>query len=133
MGDYYSAEWVVSAFKQFGIVYEKCPLNKSELYLEILPRLCSPGGIELLDDPVLTKQFASLQRRSMSGGRQVIDHTGGAHDDLCNVVSGVSYVLASRKRRRTGVFLCSSEDYYTDGSGFYDALRERRVLNLSRV
>lgn len=37
VGDRYSAEWVVSSFRQQGITYKHSELSKSELYLEALP------------------------------------------------------------------------------------------------
>src|SRR5262249_23784877 len=36
-GDAYSADWIVSAFKECGVTYERAAKNKSELYLEGLP------------------------------------------------------------------------------------------------
>src|SRR5262249_26853149 len=37
-GDAYSADWIVSAFRECGVTYERAAKNKSELYLEGLPR-----------------------------------------------------------------------------------------------
>lgn len=87
-GDNYSAEFVVGAFKANGIKYERSKLNRSQLYLELLPRLCSKE-IELLDNATLVDQLANLERRTRSGGRDIIDHPPGFHDDLANAVAGV--------------------------------------------
>ena len=95
-GDNYAADWVASAFRTRGIGYLKSPLPKSQLYVECLPILCS-GAIELLDDPVLVDQFASLERRTRSGGRDVIDHPHGAKDDVANAVAGVAVLTAKRR------------------------------------
>lgn len=88
-GDNYSAEFVAQAFRACGISYERSPKPKSQLYLELLPRLCS-GEIELLDDPLLVNQIAGLERRTRSGGRDSVDHGPNGHDDLANVVAGVT-------------------------------------------
>src|SRR6185295_9192201 len=65
-GDNYAAEFVAQAFRSVGIHYTKSDQNKSELYRELLPRLCS-GEIELLDNETLVDQIAGLERRTVSG------------------------------------------------------------------
>jgi hypothetical protein len=97
-GDNYSAEFVSNAFLTCGVHYTKCAKPKSMLYVELLPRLCS-GEIELLDDETLVTQLASLERRTRSGGRDVIDHPPKGHDDLANAVAGVCDVAFTRRRR----------------------------------
>lgn len=93
-GDAYSAEFVCQAFKCNGIRYEKCKLPKSGLYLEIIGRICS-HEIELLDDKVSINQFANLERRTRSGGKDIICHPQGQHDDSANVISGLAYSITS--------------------------------------
>lgn len=95
VGDNYAAEFVAGAFRGQGINYTKSERVKSALYLELLPRLCS-GEIELPDDDSLVSQLAGLERRTRSGGRDVVDHPPGTHDDLANVVAGVADVLGKR-------------------------------------
>jgi len=121
-GDTYSAEWVTQAFREHNVQYEKCQKNKSQLYLEILPRLCSPNGIQLVDDETLIRQFAGLQRKQMAGGRQLIDHPSGGHDDLSNAVAGASYLASGAGRRRGGVFLQGTRGYSRD-DGLVAAIR----------
>ena len=100
-GDNYSAEFTKAGFESRGIAYDRTtanpwsdnPLaktakNKSQIYLEMLPRICS-GDIELLDNETLIDQLAGLERRTRSGGRDIIDHGPNQHDDLANVVAGV--------------------------------------------
>jgi len=99
-GDNYSAEFVVGAFKANGISYEKSKLPKSALYLELLPRICS-GQIELLDNEVLVNQLANLERRTVSGGKDKIDHPTNGKDDLANAVAGASFI---KRRSRIGGF-----------------------------
>jgi hypothetical protein len=89
-GDNYAAQFVVDAFKSNGIRFVKSELSKSELYCELLPRISS-GQIELLDDEFLVNQLCSLERRTRSGGKDIIDHCKGGKDDVSNAVSGVSF------------------------------------------
>ena len=96
-GDNYSAEFLVGSFNSCGITYRKSDLPKSELYRELLPRLCS-SEIELLDDEKLIDQIAGLERRTRSGGKDIIDHPPGGKDDLANVVAGVAVGVSKPKR-----------------------------------
>lgn len=96
-GDNYAAEFVADSFKSQGITYNKSEMPKSELYRELLPRLCS-AEIELLDDENLISQIALLERRTRSGGKDSIDHAPGGKDDLANVVAGVAAGSMKRKR-----------------------------------
>ena len=100
VGDNYAAEFVAQAFTSHGLTYRKSEKPKGGLYLELLPRLCS-GEIELLDIEALITQLASLERRTRSGGKDIIDHPPGLHDDLANVVAGVADVSA-RPQRNVG-------------------------------
>jgi hypothetical protein len=102
-GDSYAAEFVTMAFRSNGIRYTKSALNKAQLYLEFLPALCS-GILELLDDEVLINQLSSLERRTRSGGRDVIDHPQGGRDDVANAVSGVCAVVSKPKVYAGGGF-----------------------------
>ncbi len=50
--------------------------------MDTLP-LFTSGRARLLDSPRLISQFAALERRTFSTGRERID-PGPGHDDLCN-------------------------------------------------
>ena len=67
-------------------------LTKSEIYQSFLP-LCSSGQLELLDHKKMIAQLASLERKTRSGGKDLIDNFMG-HDDISNVAAGAC-VLAS--------------------------------------
>ena len=86
-GDYYSAEWCREQFLKRRINYKVSEKTRSELYLELFPVILS-RQCELLDHSGLLKQLSSLERRTGRGGKDVIDHTLGAHDDLANVCAG---------------------------------------------
>ena len=106
VGDNYSAEFVASAFTSNGIRYQKSDLPKSQLYLELLPRICS-GEIELLDEEISINQLSSLERRTRSGGRDIVDHPSGGKDDLSNAVAGVA-ATGAKGQTRVGAFGRSS-------------------------
>lgn len=101
-GDNYAGEFCAGAFKANRINYQKCELNKSHLYLELLPRLCS-GEFELPDDAKLINQLVTLERKTRSGGRDIVDHATSGHDDAANAVAGVVYI-SSRKKLKIGAF-----------------------------
>lgn len=96
-GDRYSAEWVVSAFERRSIKYAPSEQNKSELYLEMLPRL-NARSVRLLDLPSVSNQICLLERRTARGGRDSIDHPRGARDDLANCIAGLCGLTSGRKR-----------------------------------
>jgi hypothetical protein len=70
-------------------------LPKSGLYLDLLPKLNS-RMIRLVDNPRLVNQIAALERRTARGGKDSIDHSPGAHDDLANVVAGLAHCAVNR-------------------------------------
>jgi len=101
-GDNYAAEFVAGAFRAKAISYKRAELPKSGLYLEFLPRLTS-GLVTLPDNPVLVEQLCNLERRTRAGGRDLIDHPPGGHDDLANAVAGV-VTTAATPTRMVGAF-----------------------------
>jgi hypothetical protein len=92
-GDRYSAQFVVDAFSEHGVVYEHSARDRSAIYADCLP-LFTSGRVRLLDVPRMVNQFASLERKTSPLGKDRIDHGVGGHDDLCNAAA-LSMVLAS--------------------------------------
>jgi hypothetical protein len=92
-GDRYSAQFVVDAFAKHGVVYEHSKRDRSAIYQDALP-LFTSGRVRLLDNPRMVNQFASLERRTSSLGKDRIDHPPNGSDDVCNAVA-LSMVLAS--------------------------------------
>lgn len=92
-GDRYSAQFVVDAFSKHGVVYEHSTRDRSAIYQDALP-LFTSGRARLLDNPRMVNQFASLERRTSSLGKDKIDHAPGASDDVCNGAA-LAMVLAS--------------------------------------
>ena len=91
-GDRYGGEFPRELFQKQGIAYDVADMNRSELYLELLPALTS-GTVQLLDDSRLLTQLCALERRTSRSGRDIIDHPPGGHDDLANAAAG-ALVLA---------------------------------------
>jgi hypothetical protein len=89
-GDRFAVGFTIEGFlERHGIDYEATDKDRSTIYAEFLPHLLSPGRVKLLAHPKLIDQFATLQRRPTPGGKDIIDHERGAHDDLSNAAAGV--------------------------------------------
>jgi hypothetical protein len=87
VGDRYGGEWPREKYREHGIGYRVAPKNRSELYLAMLPQLNSKC-VALLDNKRLVSQLSGLERRASRGGRDVVDHAPGGHDDVANAVAG---------------------------------------------
>ncbi len=97
-GDRYAGEWPRERFREHGISYELSEKPKSDIYRDLLPMLNS-GQCELLDLPRLGGQLCGLERRTARGGRDSIDHSPGAHDDLANAAAGALLMVSEPKKR----------------------------------
>jgi hypothetical protein len=95
VGDKYGAQWTVEAFARAGARYEPSELDRSAIYMNTLPIFTS-GRARLLDNQKMVSQFAALERRTVSTGRERVD-PGPGHDDLCNSVA-IALSLADNKR-----------------------------------
>ena len=91
-GDRYAAAFNKELFAQNGVTYEISSKTKSDLYLDILPRINS-GMIKFPDDDTLIQQLLSLERKTMGGGREAIEHPRGQLDDVANAVAGVASLV----------------------------------------
>ena len=97
--DKYAGEWVPEAFRVHGIEIKNSEMTASELYLNFLP-LISNGSVELLENKRLLAQLVGLERRARSGGKDLITHYQGGHDDLANAVAGACVAAAIRQIER---------------------------------
>ncbi len=97
VGDRYAGEWVRQAFQGAGITFREAELDKSRSYLEAEP-LFAQGRIEILDHPRLVRELKTLERRPRVGGRTIVDHPHGGHDDHANALA-----LAVRERQAAGL------------------------------
>jgi hypothetical protein len=99
-GDRYAGEWPRERFRTHGIQYDLAEQPKSEIYLACVP-LLNATRVQLLDLPRLAAQFTGLERRTSRSGRDTVDHSPGAHDDLANAVAGALLLASSGKRKMT--------------------------------
>jgi hypothetical protein len=94
VSDRFAGEWVREVFKVHHVIVDQVAEPKSAIYLEALPLFAS-GRADLLDLPRLRLQLSGLERRRRAGGRDIVDHAPGAHDDVANVVAGVLVLAAA--------------------------------------
>jgi hypothetical protein len=92
-GDRYAASWVVAEFSRHGVMYRHSERDRSAIYADALP-LFTSGRARLLDNCKMISQFASLERRTSSGGRDRIDHPERGHDDVANSAAGALVMLS---------------------------------------
>jgi hypothetical protein len=93
-GDRYAGEWPREQFVKRGIRYVTSSLTKSEIYQALLP-LVNSEKISLPPDPQLQRELLGLERRTSRAGRDLIDHSPGAHDDLINSVAGAAVLTVA--------------------------------------
>jgi hypothetical protein len=94
-GDRYAGSWPSAEFSKNHISYEASEKDKSGLYLDFLPLVLSQR-IELLDSKPLVHELRSLERRTRSASRDLIDHPPRGRDDLANSVAGICSRLGTR-------------------------------------
>ncbi len=97
-GDNYAGEWPKERFRKHGIQYDKSDVDRSRIYLDLLPMLNS-GNIELLDNARLVAQLTGLERSVAASGKDRVNHARGAHDDLINAAAGALRLAGSKGRR----------------------------------
>ena len=85
-GDNYAGEWPKAEFAKNGINYELSDLHKSDLYLNLIPVLCS-RKVELLDNEKLKNELRRLERRRGRSGRDTIDHGLRGSDDVSKLIT----------------------------------------------
>lgn len=95
-GDAYAAEHTPEQFRLHGLTYRPSPLNRSEIYLELVP-LINSQSVVLLDHPELLRELRGLERRRGAGGRDKVDHRRGAHDDVANASAGALIMCTQRE------------------------------------
>ncbi|WP_363348294.1 hypothetical protein [Methylocystis echinoides] len=91
-GDNFASGFVRELFTKKGVAYEPVKLNTSELYLNLLGTI-NAKKIQLLDDTKSINQLANLERRTGFAGKDRVSHPVGMHDDVSNVIAGLSSVI----------------------------------------
>jgi hypothetical protein len=111
-GDRYGGEWPREAFRAHALDYQHAELDRSGLYLAMLP-VVNAAGVELLDVPELLRELRGLQRQRGPSGRDRVDHVRGAHDDRANAVAGLLSLLPARPETAS-VAQASPMPFYAD-------------------
>lgn len=96
-GDKYAAQWVVEAFRKCGINYVHSERDRSAIFSNTIP-LFTTGCVKLLDNKRLVTQFANLERKTSSSGKDRIDHPTGGHDDAANAAAGALTLAAAKSK-----------------------------------
>jgi hypothetical protein len=98
VGDKFGGQFVQEQFTTRGIRYVASELTKSQLYVELLPRI-NTGSVDLLDNARMITQLINLERRTGRGtGRDIVDHPRDQHDDLINSAAGALLLASARKK-----------------------------------
>jgi hypothetical protein len=111
--DKYAGEWVPEAFRKYDIEVKNADMTASELYLNLLP-LVANGTVELLDNKRLLAQLTGLERRVRSGGKDLVSHYAGGHDDLANAAAGACVMVAQTEADGGGLFISAGSVYGDD-------------------
>lgn len=101
--DRYALGYVKESFGRYNIAVNNSEKSASEIYLAFSPAM-SNGTVELLDSKRLVAQLSGLERRTRSGGKDVIDHYPGGHDDLAAAAAGACVMAASQNEVRIWSF-----------------------------
>lgn len=125
--DRYAGEWVPEAFREQGISVKSLEMTASEIYLNFLPMI-SNGSIELLDNKRLRDQLTGLERRARSGGKDLITHYPGGHDDVANAVAGCCVQAGKERERRPGRVYFAGTKHWPETSPQIPGVRKGRVF-----
>lgn len=87
--DFYSAQWAETTWTASGIKFIRSKLNRSELYIEMLP-LFTRGAISIPDHARLRKELRLLERRTSRLGKDAVDHPKRGSDDYANAMAGAA-------------------------------------------
>lgn len=128
--DRYAGEWVPAAFREHGISVKASEITASEIYLNFLPMI-SNGSVELLDIKRLHSQLIGLERRTRSGGKDLITHYPGGHDDAANSCAGACVLAGKNRIKRLGRIYFQGAEFPPHDLDSNSGIRKGRVLNKS--
>ncbi|MEN6560473.1 MAG: hypothetical protein ABFD52_06850 [Acidobacteriota bacterium] len=102
--DRYAVGFTSQAIAESGLKYVPSDLDKSSIFREFEP-LVTTGQVELLDHKQLFQELRGLERRTRSGGKDIVDHFPGAHDDAANAAAGACVLAQKPPMRREIIWL----------------------------
>ncbi len=95
-GDNYAAEWPKTAWRKNGVEYRRSTRTASEIFDNAVP-LFTGDKIAIPDNPTAAKQLTALERRTSRGGKSLIGHPPGGHDDLAVSACGAALLACPVK------------------------------------
>jgi hypothetical protein len=98
IGDNYSGDWVVAAWRAAGLTYERADKVKSAIYLEAQP-LWTQARISIPEHKQLLRELRLLERRTHRSGKDTVDHGRNGSDDHCNALCGVAVTMTASRYR----------------------------------
>lgn len=113
--DRWGGEWVHELWRRHGVGVAASEETASELYLELLALVAS-GRVELPDNQRLQTQLLQLERRTRPGGKDLVAHPPGLHDDVANSVAGAVVAAARSEAVAGGVAFSVEHDTRPEGS-----------------
>jgi hypothetical protein len=131
-GDAYSADWVVSSYRECNATYLCATKNKSELYLEGLP-IFSRGLVLLPEHRRLGRELRLLERHVSRMGRDRVDHGRGGSDDYANAVFGALHLAMGSGRYRYPLDMDWVSDTPPDAAGQEQAFLNQRLMQHIRA
>jgi hypothetical protein len=128
--DRWGGQFPAEQFRKHGIECDFSDRVKSDIYKEALPLLNS-GRVELLDHAKLVTQLSGLERRTVRGGKDSIDHQVGSNDDVANAAMGacVNALEAARHTGRTINFTSIQMGPRFTGADEYEQMRRFMTQN----
>ncbi|MGE0037959.1 MAG: hypothetical protein AB7S93_20265, partial [Xanthobacteraceae bacterium] len=94
-GDRWGGEFAREPFRKLNIDYQLAEQPKTEMYAHCLLPMLNSARISLLDHSRAIQQIVGLERRTARGARDSIDHAPNAHDDLANVIAGLTSIVGT--------------------------------------
>ncbi len=104
ISDKYAAGWGRQAGERHGLRFVPSEMDRSAAYLNLEP-LLAQGRIELLDHPQMVRELALLERRPRPGGRDVVEHPRGGHDDYSNALALAAAHASTQKPSATAAVI----------------------------
>jgi len=104
-GDNYGGEWPVGEFRKHGIVYQLSELNRSQLYLNLMPVLNSKR-CELPDDQRMIEELRRLERRRGRSGKDSIDHPAYGGSNANSVAGAINIAMTKPVTNPNAIPIC---------------------------
>ena len=135
-GDRWAGSFPVDRCAAHGIRLEPETKTKSELYQDFLA-IVNSQRCELLDHARLKAQLLGLERSVRSGGKDMIDHPRGQHDDVINAAVGAlalagagSQMMSAERMREITAQSNARAGVVGMRSSMEDRLGERRAAQM---